>query len=40
MGKAKDYSLALLDAMPDKDFEFSLSKEQLTFAQHLIHLSF
>lgn len=38
--KSKDYSVAVLDAMPNEAIEFSPSKDQLTFAQHLIHLSF
>ena len=38
--KSKEYTLAVLDSMPDKHLEFSPSKDQLTFVQHLIHLSF
>ena len=37
---SRDYSLAVLNAMPDELIEFSPSTEQLTFVQHLIHLSF
>lgn len=38
--KSKEYSLAVFGAMPEDNIEFSPAKNQLTFAQHFIHLSF
>lgn len=38
--RAKDYTLAVFDAMPAEYIEFSPTENQLTFAQHFIHLSF
>ncbi|MEK6478176.1 DinB family protein [Catalinimonas sp. 4WD22] len=38
--KSKEYTLAVFDAMPAEHIEFSPTENQLTFAQHFIHLSF
>lgn len=38
--KSKEYTLAIFDAMPAEHIEFSPTENQLTFAQHFIHLSF
>jgi uncharacterized damage-inducible protein DinB len=38
--KSKEYTLAIFDAMPAEHIEFSPTENQLSFAQHFIHLSF
>ncbi len=38
--RSKEYTIAVLDAMPEEHIEFTPSEEQLTFIQHLIHLGF
>lgn len=38
--KSKEYTLAIFDTMPAEHIEFSPTENQLTFAQHFIHLSF
>ncbi len=37
---SRAYTLAVLEAMPEIFLEFSPTRDQLTFAQHLIHLGF
>ena len=36
--KSKEYTLAVFEAMPEDDIEFKPSDEQLSFAQHFMHL--
>ena len=36
--KSKEYTLAVFEAMPEDDIEFRPSDEQLSFAQHFMHL--
>ncbi|MEZ4776995.1 MAG: DinB family protein [Bacteroidia bacterium] len=38
--KGKEYTLAVFDAMPEDFLEFSPTKEEMSFAQHFIHLGF
>ncbi len=38
--KSKAYTLAVLEAMPEDDLEFQPTKEQMSFAQHFMHLGF
>ncbi|TAI48880.1 DinB family protein [Flagellimonas allohymeniacidonis] len=38
--KSKAYTLTVFDTMPANDIEFSPSVQQLSFAQHFIHLGF
>ncbi len=38
--KSKDYTLAVLDAMPSQELEFRPAMEQMSFAQHFMHLGF
>lgn len=38
--KSKEYTMAVLEAMPEANLEFSPSKEQMSFAQHFMHLGF
>ena len=36
----KEYSLAILDAMPEEDFGFKITPEQWTFSQQFVHIGF
>lgn len=38
--KSKKYTLAILDAMPEHKLEYRPSEEQLSFAQHFLHIGF
>ncbi len=38
--KSKEYTMAVLDAMPEDRLEYRPSEEQLSFAQHFMHLGF
>ncbi|MBT8178508.1 MAG: DinB family protein [Eudoraea sp.] len=38
--RSKEYTLAVLDAMPAESLEFSPTAEQMSFAQHFLHLGF
>ncbi|NJB72468.1 putative damage-inducible protein DinB [Saonia flava] len=38
--KSKEYTLAVLDAMPEDNLEYSPSQEQMSFAQHFMHLGY
>lgn len=38
--RSKEYTIAVLDAMPEESLEFSPSEDQISFAQQLIHLGF
>lgn len=38
--KSKIYTIAVLDAMPKEDLEFRPSPEQMSFAQHFLHIGF
>ncbi|MEX0273987.1 MAG: DinB family protein, partial [Flavobacteriaceae bacterium] len=38
--KSKDYTLAVFDAMPEDSLEYSPTGEQMSFAQHFMHLGF
>lgn len=38
--RSKEYTLAVLDAMPAETLEYSPTKEQMSFAQHFLHLGF
>lgn len=35
-----EYSMAVLEAMPEDNLEYSPSKEQMSFAPHFIHIGF
>ena len=37
---SKEYTLAVLEAMPEDSLEFSPTKEQMSFAQHFLHLGY
>lgn len=37
---SKDYTIAILEAMPADRFEYRPSEEQLSFAQHFLHIGF
>jgi hypothetical protein len=37
---SKNYIVALLEAMPEGSFEYRPSEEQLSFAQHFLHIGF
>ncbi len=36
--KSKEYTMAVFDAMPEDQLEYAPSEEQMTFAQHFMHL--
>lgn len=38
--KSRSYTMAVLDAMPVEDFEFRPSPEQMSFAQHFLHIGY
>ncbi len=37
---SKDYTIAVLEAMPEENFEYRPSEEQMSFAQHFLHIGF
>ncbi|SDR07584.1 DinB family protein [Flagellimonas zhangzhouensis] len=38
--RSKEYTLAVLDTMPAEELEFKPSQEQMSFAQHFMHIGF
>lgn len=38
--QSKDYTMAVFEAMPEDNLEYSPSKEQMSFAQHFMHIGF
>ncbi|NHF58602.1 DinB family protein [Flavobacteriaceae bacterium TP-CH-4] len=38
--KSKEYTMAVFEAMPADQMEFTPSRDQMSFAQHFMHLSF
>ena len=38
--RSKEYTLAVLDAMPGEKLEYRPTEEQMSFAQHFMHLGF
>ncbi|MDC6405976.1 MULTISPECIES: DinB family protein [Maribacter] len=38
--KSRSYTMAVLDAMPLEDLEFRPSPEQMSFAQHFLHIGY
>jgi len=38
--KSKEYTLAVFEAMPENDIEYTPSEVQISFAQHFMHLGF
>jgi len=38
--KSKEYTMAVIEAMPEDNLEYRPSEEQMSFAQHFMHLGF